>query len=208
MLKQALTKAVRYQHLQTNPLTLMKGPPIKQAQITPLNLAQTQALLAACPHATATARWQIALLLGLRQGEVLGLRWIDVNVEAQTLDVRQALQYQSGNGLVIVGVKSRAGLRTLYLPAPLLAALKEHRARQHTCRLRLGAAWHDSGLVFTTAFGHPIHPREDNRRWKEMLTAAGLPPFRLHDARHTAATLMLTGRVASDATAGGIRRIA
>lgn len=195
VLKQALNKAVRYGHLLTNPLTLLRPPPIRHKEIVPLSLEQTQAVLAGCPDATASSRWQIALLLGLRQGEALGLRWADLDLKIGTLSVRQALQCQTGVGLVIVDVKSRAGLRTMFMPGPLIAALKEHRTRQTVRQLAAGPAWTDTALLFTHQLGQPVHPRDDSRQWKQITAAAGLPHFRLHDARHTAATLMFASHI-------------
>jgi integrase len=133
----------------------------------------------------------VALSLGLRQGQALGLTWDAVDLELGTLTVRQALQRQPGKGLVFVQPKSRAGRRTITLPGPLSDALRAHRTAQLAERMAAGSLWHDDDLVFCQADGRPIDPRSDHRAWRVLLTAANVRPPRLHDARHTAATLLL-----------------
>jgi integrase len=127
------------------------------------------------------ARWSVALALGLRQGEALGLAWDDVDLDGGTLTVR-----------VLVPPKSRAGRRTIALPQPLVDALKAHRSAQAAERLAAGTDWVKSGLVFTQPNGKPIDPASDYRQWHALLAGAGVRRARLHDARHTAATIMLT----------------
>ena len=137
------------------------------------------------------ARWSVALALGLRQGEALGLTWDAVDLDVGTLTVRQALQRQPGKGLVFVQPKSRAGRRTVALPGPLRDALRAHRTAQLAERMAAGSVWRDNDLVFCQENGAPIDPRSDHRAWRSLLAEAGVRPARLHDARHTAATLLL-----------------
>ena len=158
------------------------------------------------------ARWSVALALGLRQGEALGLGWDVVNLDAGTLSVRRALQRHTaqhgcagtcgrtraadcpdriGGGLVLVEPKSRAGRRRIALPRPLVDSLRDHRKRQVEQRLRAGTIWQEHGLVFCQPNGRPIDSRKDWAEWKELLAEAGVRDARLHDARHTAATLLL-----------------
>jgi integrase len=127
----------------------------------------------------------------LRQGEALGLAWNAVDLDVGTLTMRQALQRQPGNGLVPVQPKSRAGRRTIALPGPLRDALRAHRTAQLAERLAAGSLWQDNGLVFCQVDGRPIGPCNDHRAWRALLADAGVRQARLHDARHTAATLLL-----------------
>ncbi len=137
------------------------------------------------------ARWSVALSLGLRQGEALGLQWSTIDLERGTLAVKQALQRKRGGGLTLAPPKSNAGRRTILLPAPLITQLREHRAAQNRERLAAGSMWQDLDFVFTTPRGTPLDPRNDHRAWHELLEKAGVRRARLHDARHTAATLLL-----------------
>jgi len=156
-----------------------------------LTADQARAVLTAAEGCRNAARWSVALALGLRQGEALGLAWEAVDLDAATLTVRQALQRQPGGGLVLVPPKSRAGRRTIPMPDQLVEALRGHRVAQATERLAAGSMWTDSGMVFTGPTGKPIDPRADHREWQRLLLKAGVPAARLHDARHTAATLLL-----------------
>jgi integrase len=105
-------------------------------------------------------------------------------------------------------VKSRAGRRTIALPERVVTLLTEHQRAQQREREIAGNLWEDHGFVFTSETGRPVDPRADNREWSELLAEAHVREARLHDARHTAATILLVRRVASGATAGAIRRTA
>jgi len=127
------------------------------------------------------AHWSVALPLGRRRGEALGLPWSAVEFDAGTLAVRQALQRQVGNGLVIVRPKSRAGRRVISLPGPLVAALRTHRAAQAQERLVAGSMWQNHlEMVFTQANGHPVDPGKDYQQRRrrggpnELTAAAAL----------------------------------
>jgi len=133
----------------------------------------------------------VALALGLRQGETLGLLWDAIDLDAGTLTVRWALQRQTGKGLVLVPPKSKAGRRTIKLPDPLRDALRQHRVQQAEQRLAAGRVWEDGGFVFCQPNGRPLDARRDWQAWKDLLRTAGVRDARLHDARHTAATLLL-----------------
>nr|WP_308301971.1 site-specific integrase [Frankia sp. AgKG'84/4] len=103
---------------------------------------------------------------------------------------------RTGGGLVIVHPKSRAGRRTIVLPAALAADLRAHRVAQQQEADAAGNLWrNDHGLVFTQLTGHPIDPSADHRAWKNLLKAAGVREARLHDARHTMASLLLAQKV-------------
>jgi integrase len=126
---------------------------------------------------------------GLRRGELCGLRWRDVDLDAGTLTVAStrvvAEQVEVGEP------KTRAGARTIALVADTAAVLATWRRHQLAERMTAGPAWTDHGLVFTDELGVPPHPETVTRWWREAIARAGLRPIRLHDARHTAATLML-----------------
>lgn len=134
---------------------------------------------------------------GLRQGEALGLQWPDLDLEAGTLTVRRALQRQTGKGLVLVEPKSRAGRRTIMLPEPLRQLLIAHRQWQDRQRTAAEECWEEHGFVFAQPNGRPIDARRDRLNWKALLKAGGVRDARLHDARHTAATLLLQQGVAA-----------
>ena len=191
ILSRALTVAMRRGRVPRNVATLVDAPTVRRPEVVPLSADDARRILAAAATERNAARWSVALALGLRQGEALGLRWDDLDLERPTLTVRRALQRKPGGGLVLVEPKSAAGRRTVVLPRPLVTALRRQRVAQHEERLAAGSLWTDTGLVFTTILGKPIDPRGDHRNWQQLLVQAGVRPARLHDARHTAATLLL-----------------
>jgi integrase len=141
------------------------------------------------------ALYSTALALGLRRGEALALRWCDVDLEQGLLRVTGTLcRGSKGTGIQRLPTpKTKESERTIRLPAPLLAKLRVHRIRQMESRLLAGTRWRGNpwDLVFTSTVGTAIDPRNVNRQFDALLSKAGLRHIRVHDARHTAAVLML-----------------
>lgn len=191
ILARALKVAYQRGHVTRNVATMIDPPQPRDVEMVPLTKADALKLLEVVRGRRNAARWTVALSLGLRQGEALGLRWENVDLDAGTLAVRQSLGRVKGKGLTLGPVKSRAGRRTIALPKELLADLKEHRSQQNHERLAAGSWWQDGGLVFAREDGRPIDPKVDWKTWKDLLVEAELPDSRLHDARHTAATMLL-----------------
>jgi len=190
VLSRALKVAMQRGRVARNVATLVDAPSMVRERPVPLTGEEARRVLAAAVGTRNAARWSVALAVGLRQGEALGLPWLAVDLDVGTLTVRQALQRQRGKGLVIVEPKSDAGNRTIALPSPLRDALRAHRAAQLAERMAAGPEWDDHGLVFAQPNGRPLDPRGDNRAWMVLLASAEVHVARLHDARHTAATLL------------------
>ncbi len=192
LLRRAFTVAVRWGLATTNPVIMVDPPSLKpQRQIEPLRIAEVRQLLRTAHEAQHYARWLIAATLGLRQGEALGLRWDDVDLNRMQLTVRRALQVRPGGALELVEPKSARSRRTISLPTTVAAALIRQQDQQATASTKAGDDWNEQGFVFTTRTGGPIHPRNDYRSFQLLLTKAGLRRVRLHDLRHTAASLLL-----------------
>lgn len=191
ILARALKVAQQRGHVQRNVATMVDAPAVDSPEMQPLSKPGAKRVLAAAEGTRMQARWSIALCLGLRQGEALGLTWDQVDLETGVLRVRQALSRQKGEGLVLGPVKSRAGRRVLPIPKALLAELKAHRKAQNAERLAAGTWWADGNYVFCTPEGKPIDPRADWAAWHALLADADVDPTRLHNARHTAATFLL-----------------
>jgi integrase len=143
--------------------------------------------------------WRLVVLRGLRRGEVTGLSWDHLDLDARTLRVELSLAGTSRTGGAIVGPpKTKRSRRTVSLTPGDVAALRAHRRRQAEARLLAGAAYvagPDGGWVLARPDGSPTPPHEVNRRFRAAAEAAGVPPIRLHDGRHTAATLGFEGGV-------------
>jgi integrase len=190
VLSRALKVAMQRGRVARNVCTLVDAPSVQRDEVQPLTQEDARKVLATATGRNA-ARWSVALALGLRQGEALGLRWDAIDLDAGTMRIRQALQRRPGIGLVMVQPKSRAGRRTILMPAELVNQLRAHRADQNTERLTAGSEWRDHDLVFCQPNGSPIDPTVDHRAWRTLLIKAGVREVRLHDARHTAASLLL-----------------
>jgi integrase len=191
VLRRALTVAVRWGLITTNPAIMVDPPPMSSTEPQPYSLAEARAFLTAAATDRLSARWVLALSLGLRQGEALGLQWDDIDFPRGRLQVRRALRLQPGGELALVKTKTLRSNRTLPMPGPLSSALQAHRASQADELTRAADLWRDSDLVFTTAIGTPVHPRNDYRAFQRIIKNAGLRRIRLHDLRHTAASVLL-----------------
>ena len=190
ILHMALKQAVDWDYLPRNVAGLIKPPSARSKPVEPLTPLQAAAFLVAAKGERLEALYSVAIAIGLRQGEALGLRWHDVNLEDATITVRVALQ-RVGGKLQLVEPKSSFSNRTIALPNFALSTLRLHRARQLQERLVAGRRWKENELVFTTAVGTPIDPRNLVRHFKRVLEKAGLPDKRFHDLRHTTASLLL-----------------
>ena len=139
------------------------------------------------------ARWTVALAVGLRQSEALGLRWSDIDLAVGTLTVRRGAHRVAGKGLVYEEPKAERSRRTLALPTPLVEALRRHNTVQLAEREAAGSLWEqEHDLVFAQINGRTVDKRSDWESWKALLRRAGVREVRLHDGRHTAATLLLS----------------
>jgi integrase len=190
IIREALHQAVKWQMVGRNVADATEPPRAVRPQVRAWDQDQVLRFLVVAEDEHYGPVWLLALMTGLRRGELLGLRWEDVDLGRGVLHVRRSL-VELGSKLVIQEPKTRSGRRVVALGASCVTALKAHRAHQNEQRLSLGAAWRDDGLVFTTADGGAIAPRNLIRRFKELTTQAALPAIRFHDARHTHATLLL-----------------
>jgi integrase len=139
---------------------------------------------------------RLAALTGLRRGEVLGLRWADVDLDAGRLVVRQQVT-ATGRKVSMGELKTAAGRRTITLDGRTVEVLREHRRRQLEERMAVGAGYVDHGLVFAAVDGAPIHPDTLSQAFDRLVAASGLPRLRLHDLRHTHATHLIARGVHS-----------
>ncbi|RNL61013.1 site-specific integrase [Nocardioides marmoriginsengisoli] len=193
VLARALKVALQRKKVKTNVAgsDSMDAPPLVESEIEPIPDEDVTKILAAAADDPYGARWSVALSLGLRPGEALGLRWENVDLAAGVLLVKEQLQRQAGKGLVLTAPKSASGVRSMVLPKTMLTALKAHKKLQSQARLAAGDQWHDSGLVFTLPNGKGVDSKVDGERWHRLLDKAEVKQRRLYDARHSAATLML-----------------
>jgi integrase len=156
--------------------------------------AQTAEFLRAIARHRQYAAYHLIALRGLRRGEAAGLRWCDIDLDGKTATISQQLQ-QYGGRMVVCPPKTPHSMRVIALDRTTVAALRAHRDRQRAEATAAGNAWHDSGYVITSLNGGPMAPDRLSRTFKTLAAQAGLPPIRLHDLRHGAATLALAAGV-------------
>jgi integrase len=199
VLHSALREAARLGLVQRNVADLVRKPRRRRAKTMTLSEEQVQAFLRAARGDRLEALYVLAVTTGLRAGELLGLSWSDVNLEQGFLEVTLALQESAaGPGkFVLSQPKTEHSLRRIALSQTAIQALRQHRERQYEERARCGQLWDASyNLVFPNTIGRPLHPSHLRRReYHPLLQRAGLPHIRLHDLRHTAATLLLRRKV-------------
>ncbi|GAB7193396.1 site-specific integrase [Kineococcus sp. NUM-3379] len=190
-LRRSLNVAMKWGLVSRNVALLVDPPSRREFRVEPLTVEEARLVLAAARGERLEARWVAALTLGLRQGEALGLWWEDVDLDTATLRVRRQLaRGRAGEKATFTSLKSARSSRTLSMPPYLVEALRRHREAQEVERAA-ALVWVDPQLVFTTPIGSALDASNDAKAFKALLRAAGVRPVRLHDLRHTAASLLL-----------------
>ena len=194
ILRVALNQAVKWELIPRNVIAAVPAPRVERHEVRAMAPDEARRFIDAMRGDRLEALYTVALAVGLRQGEALGLHWDDVDLDAGTLRVRWSLQ-RIGKTLQLVAPKTELSKRAISLPPPTVAALRAHKVRQMEERLCAGAAWQDTGLVFTTPIGTPLDKANMGKRFKATLKRAGLPRMRFHDLRHYCASLLLAQNV-------------
>lgn len=190
VLRRALNQALKWGLVSRNVATLVDTPRIEQQEMSPLNEKQARALLRALKGDRLEALYVLTLSLGLRRGEVLGLRWADLDFDAGTIRVVQTVQRTRTKGLIIVPPKTKSSIRRLSIPPFAVKKLRTHRERQN-------GVDNPHGLIFVSTVGTPLEPDNVTHHFKTILKKAKLPDtIRLHDLRHSCATFLLAQGVA------------
>lgn len=191
VLKSALEHAVREEEVPRNVARNVRTGTPRPRRFEPLTAEEAREFLAATRGHRLHALFELALHTGLRKGELLGLRWEDLDLDAGTVAIRRTLQRTSTGGLTTLPTKARASERRIAIPTRCLQSLKLHHEQQQHEGEGAGAARQQDGHVFTTAQGRPIDPTNLTRAFTTLLRKAGLRRIRFHDLRHSTATLLL-----------------
>jgi site-specific recombinase XerD len=188
-LRKALQQAVAWDLLSRNPADAVGVPHAENREMQTLSATDLQRLLAVAQTERNHALWVVLATTGMRLGEALGLKWQDVS--ADRVMIRRTLHPERGKGLVLVEPKTKASRRTIQLGETARRALSAHRKHQVEERLQAGSWWWDQDLVFCNEFGGPLQERTVRAQFRRHLESANLPHIRIHDLRHTVATLLL-----------------
>jgi len=195
VLHRALKQAVRWGLLTRNVTEAVDPPREATPEYSTWNKEQAAAFLAVADQHEWAALWRLALLTGMRRGEMLGLQWGDVDLAKRTISVQRTQSRASHGGFEFGQPKTKHGRRQIALPQSVVGSLKAHRLKQVEARLKVGEAYTDLGMVFADVLGRPLHPNTVSYQFHSLVRKARLPRLRIHDLRHTSETLMLANNV-------------
>jgi len=190
VLAQCLDQGMRWGFVTRNVVKLTRSPKVPRVEgrtLTPEQARKFLETLHGHPH---EALYALMLSTGLRRGEALGLMWKDFDEEKGVLHIRRQLR-RDKSGLATVDTKTATSRRAVNLVEPMLDLIRDVRRQQREQKMSLGPAWMSSGFIFTTSVGTPVDPRNLLREFKGICATAGLGDWRVHELRHSAASLML-----------------
>ena len=160
-----------------------------------LDQVQVGQFLVAAQPSPYRALYHLAITTGMRQGELFGLKWSDLQWLTGTLHIQRQVQRISGQGWSFEEPKTHAGKRTIKLGEGTLQVLREHRLHQELLKEKVGQHWQENDLIFPNGVGAPGDPSNLRKDFNQTLARAGLSKIRFHDLRHTAASLLLNNNV-------------
>lgn len=192
MLHKAFSDAVKWGLIARNICDAVEPPRRAHYEIAPLTMEQGQKLLNTAKGHNMEALFMLALTTGMRRGEILALKWQDINFPQSTLQVRRIFTRAPGNRYIESEPKTEKSRRSVMLAPMTVDVLKQHRIRQLEVKLQAGTDWQERDLVFCTALGTPLNLNKVLERFKTLLKKAELPDIRFHDLRHSAASILLS----------------
>jgi len=195
ILKEALGHAVKRRSLSINICNAVDPPRPERQEMSALDTEGVEKLLETADAFRYRDVFFVALYTGLRRSEVLGLRWTEVDLERNVLGIVGGLHYLEGQGLVLLPTKTKTSRRQLAISREVVDIFRQLKGTQMLRRIELGSVWQEKGFVFTRPGGSPLDPARVTNEFAKVAKAAGFPGFRLHDLRHTHATLMLQAGV-------------
>lgn len=204
-LRAALSQAHRWQIVHQNAAKLITLPRSVRYHATILTADQAQELLLFLRGHRYEALFTVALTMGTRRGETLGLRWRDIDMVNGNIEVCHSLESVKGKGLSLSEPKTERAKRVLRIPQICIAALVKQRLSQLNQKQWAGSKWNEGDFVFTSSLGRPVQPDEISHVFPEILAQAELPRVRFHDLRHTCASLLLSLGVPAKVGAGDPR---
>ena len=192
ILNTALKDAVRWQRLTVNVCNAVTLPRVIPSEIRSLNKEEARRLLEVAKEDYLHCLLTLALATGMRLGELLALRWDEIDLENKTLQVRHTVDYIQGYGKVESEPKTTSGRRSITLPQFAIKELERHRTYQAEARREVGNLWREQGLVITSMTGNHLSRSRVQQTFKQLLKKAGLPDMHFHWLRHSAATILLS----------------
>jgi integrase len=191
VLHRALNQALSWRLIGHNPAEAVNRPKVPRKEMRVLNESQVITLINSAKGSRFETLFWVAVTTGLREGEILGLKWSDIDWVTRRLSVQRQVQRLKNQGSVFSSPKSEAGERAVLLSMDTIKRLRGYHAVQSYEKLFAGDRWRENDLIFPSTVGTPLDQRNLYRNFKTILRQAELPEIRFHDLRHTAATLML-----------------
>jgi integrase len=195
LLHRAFDDAVKWGLISRNLCDVVDAPRRARPEMKVWSTAEVRRVLTAAEGDDLEAFWHLALTTGMRRGELLGLKWSDLDLEHGSLAVRRTLSRGGTSRLEEFEPKTQAGRRRIALSPSVVEQLRSHRVWQLEHRLRLGEAYSGHDYVFPNPLGKPLHPNTLYRAFNSLINRAGVPKIRFHDLRHTAATVLLAAGI-------------
>jgi integrase len=187
----ALKTAVRWGLLARNPADAVTVPRVRRNEMQTWSEYEVEQFLNAAKVSPYYALFYTALFTGMRRSELLGLKWEDIDLLLGQIYVSRGLHQLKDGTYIFTEPKSAKSRRMIALPPSAILLLKEHYEKQALDRIMMDKPLHESDLVFGTPEGKPLRPNTVTRAWESLASHAGLKVIRLHDARHTHASIML-----------------
>jgi integrase len=194
LLVQAINQAIKWRLVTRNEAAMSTPVSIRRAEGRSMTAAQARRLMTTLKDVPTGSLFMLMLVTGVRRGEALGLRWEDVDLKKGVISIRQQLQRIDGE-LKVTEVKTEKSRRSINVPKSLVEELKAHKSAQTKTRLET-PVWHETGLVFTSAVGTALDPRNVAKRFTSVCRKAKVGKWHPHELRHTAASLMLANGIA------------
>ena len=191
IINNSLNKAVKLGRIQNNPARVVSPPKYTSPEMDFYTEHEITQLLLAVKGTSIDALIHLALTTGLRQSEILGLKWSDVDWDRNTISIRRQLRRKHKKPNYFSSLKTKSGIRTISVGINTMQKIREHYQIQKEKRDRDRQEWEDNGLLFPTSVGTPMGQDNLYRRFKAIIRSSGLRDIRFHDLRHTAASLML-----------------
>lgn len=192
-----LSTAVQWQIIESNPCDRVKPPKVGKHEPKYLDEVQARQLLDLLENEDIQHRTMIQLLLflGLRRGELLGLKWQDIDFEKALINISRTTQYIPHNGILEHDTKNTYSQRVIKAPDYVMDILRQYKVWQTGIRLKVGDRWQNTDYIFTKIDGTPLHPDNLSGWFRKFIKRSGLPDINIHALRHTNATLQIANHI-------------
>lgn len=195
ILNQAFNQAVKWKRIKYNPVNDADPPAVKKEEMKIWSYDEINMFLEHCKGERHYLTFLLAIYTGLRRGEILGLKWSDVDFINKTIHVQRSLAYIPKKGYILTSTKTRKSNRIIPISDMVVKALVNHRKQQEIWKEQLGEQYQEEDLVICTETGSKQDPRNVLRALKRLITTSGVTQIRFHDFRHTHASILISNSI-------------